>query len=392
LAGAVVFYNPSIQQYLNGSGYSGSLQHRFAKNRWSIFSRLNYQKNQLQYVDSNYLNIQGYLDNRYASSQVDGDFQIKRRIAEKDHIVVGFGAIHETTQSETLPQSPTRITQENLLGYQHDGKLTLNLQLGSQTIIESRKQTPTAISYLLPSLSIGYRFHPKYQIAIAYRYTNRQPTFSELYYQQIGNLELKTEKAQIASIRLQTRLHRSKWSFYGIIEPFYSEITDKILAIPTKNLFIWSILNIGRTRSYGVEVSTQLNYEFTNSTVGIHLNYTYLEALDITDPEGATYRHTLSYSPKNTGTVQLTWTRKQFTVFGQMHGLTSRYILNQNIPENELAGFYTLDAGVGYKLDFNKSALKFNIHIRNITNNYYSYINYFILPGINLQFRLTYVL
>ncbi|MDR0802860.1 Plug domain-containing protein, partial [Fluviicola sp.] len=89
LAGAVIFYNNNTAQYLNGYGLSATINHRFKKNRWDVFSSVNYQKNNLQYLDSSYLNSLGYLDQRFYSDQLDFQSQVSYSVTENLEIMVG---------------------------------------------------------------------------------------------------------------------------------------------------------------------------------------------------------------------------------------------------------------------------------------------------------------
>src|SRR6218665_1748047 len=56
LAGAVVFYNANNKQYLDNQELTGTLYHKYEKNRISLFTEFTTQQSQLTYLDSNYLN------------------------------------------------------------------------------------------------------------------------------------------------------------------------------------------------------------------------------------------------------------------------------------------------------------------------------------------------
>lgn len=392
LAGAVIFYNSNAAQYLNGYGLSGSLNHQFKKNRWNVFSSANYQKNNLQYLDSAYLNSQGYLDSRYYSVQFDIQSQAAYSITEKLQLLIGSSFISEELKGKSLVGNPYRNTSESLLGIEWKTFGKIVAQFGAQGVFENRDTTLKIQWNLLPAISWSFDLGHKNRIGVVYRYTCRQPSFNELYYQQIGNTKLRTEKAHIASLRYDLTLPFKKGVSQTMVQPFYSYVYDKILAIPTKNLFIWSIQNIGVSDAFGVEFTELIQKKIKQHTLGMRVNYTFQYTQDISDPESPTYRHVLSYSPLHSGSVELdySWKKLNFFVLGSYLG--ARYALNQNIPSNLLEGYFLLDAGASYTLNLNKSELTLRLSVNNITNKQYNYINYFVMPGTHFNIRLQYAL
>ena len=245
LAGAVIFYNSNTAQYLNGYGLNGSLNHRYSKNKWDVFSSVNYQKNNLQYLDSTYLNSLGYLDQRFYSDQFDFQSQAAYAITKDLEILIGSSFISEELKGKSLVGAQYRNTSESILGIEWKAIGKILVQLGAQGVFEKRDTLKQNQWNLLPALSWSFDLGSKNKIGIVYRYTCRQPTFNELYYRQIGNTKLRTEKAHVASLRYELVLLLRKGISQTMIQPFYSYVYDKILAVPTKNLFIWSIQNIG---------------------------------------------------------------------------------------------------------------------------------------------------
>lgn len=392
LAGAVVFYNSNAAQYLNGYGINASVNHQFRKNRWTVFSSVNYQKNKLQYLDSTYLNSQGYLDQRYNSGQLDFQSQAAYAITENLEVLIGSSFIYEELKGRSLLGNPYRNTSESLIGIEWKAVGKILAQLGAQGVFEKRENTAQSQWNLLPALSWSFDLGSKNKIGIVYRYTCRQPTFNELYYQQIGNTKLRTEKAHITSIRYELVLPFKKGISQTMIQPFYSYVYDKILAIPTKNLFIWSIQNIGKSDAAGVEFTQFIQKKVLNQTFGVRINYTFQYTRDISDPASSTYGHNLSYSPLHSGSLELDYSWKKLGFFVLTSYLGERYALNQNIPSNLLEAYLLLDTGVSYTQQLKKNELTLRLSVNNISNKQYSYINYFVMPGTHFNLRLQYAL
>ena len=224
------------------------------------------------------------------------------------------------------------------------------------------------------------------------RYTVRQPTFTELYYQQIGNTDLKPEEATILSVPLKINWKLKNWNNSFRVEPFYTYNENKILAIPTKNLFVWSIQNIGKSQSTGIEIYDESRIKIGNGFLGQTANFTFQSAIDLSNRNSSVYGNQLTYIPFTSGSFELDWAQKNWTIYSLFMYQGFRYALQENIPSNIVDGYYTIDLGSSYKFNFKAHQLKLNISLKNITNQYNQYIRYFVLPGFNYQIKLTYAI
>lgn len=394
LPGAVVFYNEAAGQRLYGANYMLNVRHRFSGTRWSGATTAAFQQNSLDYVDSNYLNALGYLHSHFLARQIEAQTQWNRHMSKKSELLFGAGFRQETLQSASLMGTPERLTADVIAAVTIRTTGILNLQLGAQSIQDERPQGRKQLTVLLPSADWVFRLGKNSSVAAAYRYTVRQPSFNELYYNQTGNDDLRPEKAQLASVRFENGHSGERWLFRTSAQPFYVFTTDKILAIPTKNLFIWSILNIGKSQAFGLEATEKINRAFKGSTLSLSLNYTFQYTEDLSDPNSPTYRHLLSYSPLHSGTAELSYERKKYGVSALATYQGERYVLNENIPANLLEDFLLLDISAFYSVRMGKKDRKLTLRaaLNNVTNNYYSYIRYFVMPGRNFTVRLSYEL
>jgi outer membrane receptor protein involved in Fe transport len=100
----------------------------------------------------------------------------------------------------------------------------------------------------------------------------------------------------------------------------------------------------------------------------------------------------LTYIPFTSGSVELDWSVKNWSVYSLFMFQGYRYALQENIPSNIVDGYYTIDVGGSMKFDFKNQQLKLNVSLKNITNRYNQYIRYFVLPGFNYQLKLTYAI
>jgi len=388
LPGAIIFYNDNAQQYLNGNQIDGLLRYVYSTKNIQLKTQINHHRNQLIYLDSNYLNAAGFLKNEFQAQQIDGECQVKFMINQQTNCLVGTNIRTERLHGEKLSVQPNRIVSESIIGLTNNRFGVLNAQVGWLTVNDNFSSSARK-QYVLPSLD-WMLTAKKIAIGITFRQSLRLPTFSEMYYQQIGNSQLLPEKGSQFSLRLLYNYKRKKSIVQTIIQPFYAHVTNKINAIPSKNLFIWSIENIGQTRALGAEIAEQISVRMKNGIIGVSANYTFQYCIDITDRTSATYKDVISYSPLHTGGLEINYSCKQWRIFSQINYLGKRFALNENIPANELAAFSTIDIGGSVQLSRNKQSLSIRLTVNNITNQNYNYINYFVMPGVNFHLKLSY--
>jgi hypothetical protein len=391
LPGAVIFYNETAGQRLYGNNHLATLRHVVSGSRIDVATTCSYQQVSLDYIDSNYLNSAGFLHSHFLSRQADGQTQWRYR-SENDslHVLVGGGVRYEQLFSEAFVSSPSRLSIDGLASLQWKWHGLFSAQLGFQDITDVRPAENKHTTAFLPGFEWKGRLFRKLAAGAGYRYTLRQPSFNELYYNQVGNEDLRPEKAHLAYLQLNRRWDMRIGTFEMSAQPFYVLSTDKILAVPTKNLFIWSIQNVGRSRAFGIELLQQATHKIGDGTVSLHLNYTFQYTEDISDRDGPTWRHLLSYSPLQAGTAELSYERRSWGASLLLTYQGERYALNQNIPANLLDDFALLDLSAFYRFPLKKHQLVTRLAVNNLTNNYYSYIRYFIMPGMNWTLRISY--
>ena len=179
-----------------------------------------------------------------------------------------------------------------------------------------------------------------------------------------------------------------------IVNTFYNEVKNQILALPTKNLFVWSMQNIGEVKNYGFESRIQWskeikeNWKFNTST-----SYTLQYALDFSSSTSPTYQHQVAYMPKHLGNFDINVSFKEFGVSSSLMSVSKRYSLNENILSNEVSAFTTLDLGVylNHKMMDNNS-LRLHFMVKNVFDVSYNYIRYFVMPGRNFLMTLSYAI
>jgi outer membrane receptor protein involved in Fe transport len=219
------------------------------------------------------------------------------------------------------------------------------------------------------------------------------PSFSEMYYNNIGNQHLSPEKAHQFSIGAQRERSRNKFTANNRSSIYMNRVNDKIIALPTQNLFLWSIQNIGKVQILGIDFSSDITYNISRlSKFNLSVNYTFQHITDITDHNNPTYGHQVAYLPKHSGNLDFSYHWKEYGVRLSTYSNGIRYSLNENTDFNKMNCFVILDLNFFGKYDFKKHSLNYSISCKNLLNTSYSFVKNYIMPGRNFLISLSYAL
>ena len=220
------------------------------------------------------------------------------------------------------------------------------------------------------------------------------PSFNELYYGGIGNTDLRPELINQFNYTYTHERYHYKRDMRIVGAVYVNEVRDKILSIPTKNLFVWSMQNVERVLAYGAEVDFKFTRKFhSDSKLIIDLNYSFQRAIDITNELSPTYGHQIAYVPIHTGNISLTEYFYDLGMRLSSYFISSRYVLNENVYSNLESGFVTTDITLFYKYNLkkkSKSNFTLQATVKNIFNVQYAYVRSFSMPGTNFIFSLSY--
>jgi outer membrane receptor protein involved in Fe transport len=149
---------------------------------------------------------------------------------------------------------------------------------------------------------------------------------------------------------------------------------------------------VGLVRILGADLQVGSSYKgLKNIEIRANASYSLQEATDRTDRNGFTFGHQIPYIPKHTlqGDVSLVY-KKVGIYFSGLY-TSARFALNENISTNEIPAFYCLDATVFYRLALkNKQEFTVQASVKNFTNQAYTFVRYFVMPGRNYLFSINY--
>lgn len=197
---------------------------------------------------------------------------------------------------------------------------------------------------------------------------------------------------------------RFEMNVTATLDGYYNRVKDKIVAIPSKNLFVWSMLNFGKVEMSGLDATATTTFKYNPScfkSASLSGSYSLQRAVDKTDPAGKTYGHQIPYTPLHSGSlsalVEFSWSRRCNLKIGYtMVAAGKRYSLQQNVPQNELAPYtdHSLSLSTEFTLGnrrhtraYDQCKLGFKAELLNLADKHYEVIRNYPMQG--RSFRLT---
>ena len=409
LPSATIFYNSvSHQKLWNQNAFGQVHYHKYFNDRWAYQANAKFNYDYTRYYDPDYLNAQGFLDNRY--------HQHESYLSN----TVLFTPIHEKDSLKRVRLLQFALAQDvfyqqlkaNSLEYAHPGRFTSLTSLSA--IVEGNRwkfnanllltyvdnilaEVPDIQDYTHLSPAVGGSVNLTKTLHLRFFYKNifRMPTFNDLYYREVGNIYLNPEKTHqwdLGLVLKEAHLAAGRITVSTTLDGYFNIVKDKIVAFPTHNLFSWTMLNYGKVYVAGAELNTFWQYRITSQYIlRLNGNVTYQKAVDRTDPKSKTYNNQIPYTPLWSGSASLSLQTPWITVTYSLLGCDKRYALPQNIPANEVPGYIDQSITLNHDFNFrNTSTLGLKLELLNIANKNYEIIRNYPMQGFGLRFKVVY--
>lgn len=243
-----------------------------------------------------------------------------------------------------------------------------------------------------PAFFLSYKpFHRQdLSVRAFYKRMFRMPTFNDLYYTDMGNAFLKPEYAEQFNIGLKyTKNFMNMPALRTVdasVDAYYNHITDKIIAYPKGQQFRWTMLNLGEVDIKGVDIALNSAWAFGEVEATARLQYTYQEAIDVTDSADTYYRDQIPYIPWHSGSAVLSIFYKGWGLNYSFIYTGERYNQQENIPRNHTQPWYTSDLSVQKSFAIRTSTLKLTAEINNLFGQDYDVVLNYPMPKTNCRF------
>ncbi|MTK53549.1 TonB-dependent receptor [Paludibacter sp.] len=387
LPGAVILYNPlaTAGQRLWENDYFMQLQYKVALSsttQWKTSLKADYSDT--RYVDPYFLNSTGGLDDRYYQQEYYLTSSLFKKISDRMNVSAALDAqLNHLTSNMTDFPAPTRFT-----GYGHiTGRYTsatfkAECSLLATTLTEHVEQGPAANGHnrLSPLVSVAWLplKDDRLQLRGFYKETFRMPTFNDLYYRSIGNKDLKPETARQWNAGISYMKKTPDGYLALSLDGYYNRVTNKIIAVPAKDLFEWSMLNLGLVETTGTDVSARGGYNcFRSLHLTMDVSYTYQHAVDKSNPANSSYGQLIAYSPEHSGVATIGVLTP--LVNGSVNCIFSGY--RYDLSHSVIDGYAETSVAFWRSFESRHFTTDVKLEVLNLTDEQYVVVKNYPMPG-----------
>ena len=236
----------------------------------------------------------------------------------------------------------------------------------------------------MPSVSVRWSPLEWLELEAFGKRSCRLPSFNDLYYITIGNVNLRPEYATQAGLDIRLQLKHLALR----VSPYYNRVTDKIVALPTASQFRWSMLNIGQVDITGLDARLEGDTRLGEFALDGTLRYTFQRALDHSNPDKATYGNQIPYAPVHSGSVSLRAKWREWSFSWETSVTGHRWSTTSTHPDYYLPPWSLSDAVLGWS----KGHFQAGFRVNNIFNTQYQIVKGYPMPGTHflLNFELCF--
>ncbi|RYY58014.1 MAG: TonB-dependent receptor [Chitinophagaceae bacterium] len=397
-AGLTLGNEQSKQRLFNSDQF---VQARYLKNYTNGYSLLlsgKASQNYTRYTDPLFQNNAGGLDNRYRQSEYYLSAAISKIIRNVRLSYASDIAITDLNANTSNFAYPTRTSLwNNFAGsyakkrWQIDGSLLLTtITDRTRTGIVSRDRNK-----LTPTLSASYRpgINSPFLIRAFYKEVFRMPGFNDLYYILVGNSNLRPEQARQynAGFAFNRSYDHNIRSIRLSADAYLNRIDDKIVAVPAQNLFVWTMLNLGKVDIKGIDLTGELEGRFSQTINWFaRVAYTWQQAKNITDKAAGNYRDRIPYTPDHSGSgiFSIAWKQWNTGISALFSG--NRYGLGDNSAFTQLRGWGTQDLFISRFFLIKKARALIRGELNNIGDQRYEVVRAYPMPGRAYRISITF--
>ena len=277
-------------------------------------------------------------------------------------------------------------------GFKMQGSVVYNyvhdVTRDAEAPVDKNTWSPAVFLYYKPFQNIGF------SLRAFYKKSFRMPTFNDLYYAEMGNSKLNPEyttQYDVGFAYFSPRMKGILYEWAVQVDGYRNFVSDKIVAYPKGAQFRWTMLNLGKVHINGLDAKVSATLRpLRKLYVTTRLQYTYQQAIDVTNPADTYYRDQIPYIPWNSGSavVQMdygTWgLNYSFIYTGE------RYNQQENIIYNHTQPWYTHDLSLQKSFNWKDYKARVALEVNNLFSQDYDVILNYPMPKRNYRLTLTF--
>lgn len=286
--------------------------------------------------------------------------------------------------------APDRFSFYDLISFDYTSE-DFVLNIGSQFAYyidnynQDKNRVRASRKFFSPYISVDYYPAMKgLKLSSFAKKSHRMPTFNDLYYVLIGNVNLLPETAYQFDLALTY-----DFSFAGAnlslgLDGYVNLVDNKIVAIPTYSQFRWSMYNIGKVRTGGFESYLGIDCK----KISARFRYTFQSSKDFSDEKSPSYGGQIPYIPVHSLSFQ-----SEYDICGFKAGMDiiangTRWSKSANLEVYRLEPYFNLGLNISKK--FVSLPLILRLSASNLLDAQYQIVQGYPMPGRIITLSLTY--
>lgn len=216
----------------------------------------------------------------------------------------------------------------------------------------------------------------------------RAPTLNDLYYTLVGNAQLRPEYTSQFDLGVDYKdrhLHLA-------LDAYYNRIEDKIVAIPMKSQFRWSMVNFGLVKSLGLSATAGYDRTWGRFSLNANANYTCQRDRDYSSPHDPEYRNTIPYSPLHSASLIVDLGYDGWSLCTSWLYTGDRFALISNNRDDMLGAWQTVDLKLNKRFRIRRHYVQATVECNNLCDSRHEVVKRYPMPGRNWKATLQWQL
>lgn len=217
-----------------------------------------------------------------------------------------------------------------------------------------------------------------------YKKIFRVPTLNDLYYTQVGNRNLKPEYTRQYNIGAEYHYSDIRWMVSAQVDGYINRIDNRIVCMPLKGTYSWSMMNYGETYCRGLNANISGRLRMADWRLGLTSSLTWQRDLNRTTPGSQSYNKPICYSPTLSCGITATAGWRWLTLnVSNLH--VGRRMWSYADPEDVLRPYNNVDM----KFTGVWRWLAASVEINDLLDEQYEHVPRYPMPGRSFTFSLT---
>lgn len=235
-----------------------------------------------------------------------------------------------------------------------------------------------------PAVTLGYTFRDL-TVRAWYKNIFRAPTLNDLYYTQAGNRNLKPEFTKQWNIGAEYGYRNINWLASVQADFYINHIDDRIVCLPLRGTYTWSMMNYGHTLCRGLNVNASGRYATGAWNFSLLTSLTWQRDINRTNPESDTYDLPICYSPTlSYGITAIAGWRQLSLTVSDLH--VGKRMWSYADAEDMLRPYNNVDV----KLTAAVWRMLASFEINDLLDVQYEHIPRYPMPGRNFRVTVTF--